>query len=639
MNKETLQLLRDDFPTYTKINIKIIDKNGKLVPFILNRMQRVLWNIILSLISQSKPIRIYLIKARQLGSTTLFSAILYWLTTLNKNKRVIGIAQNDEAAENLNLRWQSYYLNSNPELRPRCRKMNPSQIHFATALKDIKKGATDDPGLDSMLVVKTAKDLNLGRSFTYNGCLITEFCQFPQLGIDVKSMMIGLKQAIPRRLNTAVFIESTAQGENYTKRFWDNPKNGYEKVFISWLSDDEYRVSLDWSLQYFELSELEDTEYGDEVLERKKILVELQRWYPESGFKHCLNSNEGMNYPQAGEKISYQSWLHHESYCRIAWRRVMIDEELEGDKDAFKQEYPTTVQDAFGVSSKSVFGAIKLLEAKEYIKASGIKPTRFSYRHPIDIRQASMRDALFSFVRGSLRIYEPPQKGAHYVCGSDSAQGAPDSDDSAFFIFKFAPELNKLVEVCSYNGKIEATEFAGLLFIICNWYNKALLGVERNDKAGFATLEILRKELRYPRLYWHYNKDPLDKRPSNNVRWGWNTEGPNRQIMVRDGITWFKQDYVIIRSLELLEQMDTFVENPKTGKISASAGNYDDLVISMLIAEQLSKQIHIKTEAMPDQSLPYFSLGWFVAQTDKQRGVRYDYRRKKEGMRKIIRRS
>ena len=636
MDQKTLQLLRDDFPTYAKVNLKIIDKDGKLVPLVLNRMQRMLWKLILTLIAAGKPIRLYLIKARQLGSTTFFVAFLYWLITLNSNKRVLGIAQDDDAAENLNLRWQNFYLNSLPELRPRNRKMNSSQIHFATPLKDIRKGETDDPGLNSILEVQTAKDLTLGRSWTYNGGIITEYCQLPGLGVDVKKMMIGLKAAIPRRRNTAFFLESTARGENYTKKFWDNPKNGYEKIFVSFCADDEYRNNLDWSFQYFELSELDDSEYGNEVLERKKILVEIQKWYPEDEFKQCLN-----DFPQATEmkNPSYQAWLHHESYCRLAWRRMMIDEELEGDADAFKQEYPTTAEDAFGVSSKSVFGSIKLLEAKTYLRSSGVGCYRFSYRHPVDVKLSSIRDVLFPFQKGQLRIYEPPQQGAYYTCGADSSHGGPDSDDSAFVILKYDTTINKLIEVASYNGKIEATEFAGLLYITCNWYNKCKLGVERNHKTGFAALEILRKDLKYSNLYYHYRKDPLDKRPTTNVIWGWDTEGPNRQIMVTDGIHWFKKDYIIVRSMEILEQMDTFVENEKTGKIAASAGNNDDLVIAMLISEQLTKSIHIKNETVPNESMPYFSMGWFVGMADKRMGVSHDYRRNRQGMRKPIRRS
>lgn len=642
MTKQELQFLRDDFPAYAKANLKIIDKDGKLVPLILNRMQRILWAIIISLIIAGKPIRIYLIKARQLGSTTFFAAVLYWLASLNANKRVLGIAQSDDAATNLNSRWQNYFINSHPDLRPKVRKLNPSQIHFAAPLKDLKKGDITDPGLDTLMDVQTAKDLNLGRSWTYNGCLITEICRLPALGINVKNMMIGLRQAIPRRRNTAIFLESTAQGENYTKKMWDNPKNGYEKVFVSWLADEDYRHDLDWDLRYFELSELEDetSEYGNEVAERFKIIKELRFWYPEEEFKQCLRNGNLTNFPQLNEMPgrvakSYEAWLHHESYCRLSWRRETINQECEDDFNEFKREYPTTIQDAFGVSSKSVFGSIKLLEAKENLRASGIKPYRFSYRHPVDVKGVSIRDVLFPFSKGSVRIFEPPQQGAVYIAGADCSHGTPDSDDSAFVIRKFDTSLNKLVEVASFNGKIEATEFAGLLYIICSWYNTALLGVERNN-VGIAVLEILSKILRYPKLYWHYNKDPLDKRSTNNFKYGIDVEGPNRQIMVRDGITFFKQGYTITRSMEIFEQMDTFCENPKTGKIEASAGNNDDLVMADLICEQMSKEIHIKTEVPPNRKPEYGSLGWIVDRADKLNGVKYDYRGKKQGMRRKI---
>jgi hypothetical protein len=187
------------------------------------------------------------------------------------------------------------------------------------------------------------------------------------------------------------------------------------------------------------------------------------------------------------------------------------------------------------------------------------------------------------------------------------------------------PSTGQLVEVCSYNDKIEATEFAGLLYIICNFYNKALLGIERNDKAGFAVLEILRKEVRYSRLYWA--KDPLSyKRPAGSkVRWGWLTDEANRQIMVKDGITWFRKEKIFIRSKEILEQMDTFVENPKTGKIAASAGNHDDLVMATLIAGQLSKQVHIH-EDVSKKKIEYGTLEWFMRMSEIKKGKKYGQR-------------
>lgn len=601
--------LRSDFPKYAETNLKITDKDGQLVPLILNRMQRVLWLIILELIRLRKPVRIYLIKARQLGSTTFFSAVLYWLITLNRNKSVIGIAQDDEAAENVNLRWQNYFWNSREELRPKFRKMNPSMIHFASPLKDMKAG--EGIGLDSKMVVKTANAPNLARSFTHNGALLTEFCLWPGLGIDVKKRMVALKQAVPKRPNTCIFIESTAQGDNYGKKFWDNKRNGYVKVFVSWLAEDEYRIYFKPGLKnYFELAEDDDDVYGNEVKERRNIIKQLKIWYPVRMW------NGGNNdFPDSAVFETYDGWLNHESYCRLLWRRGMIDDECEGDKDEFRREYPTTVADAFGVSSKSVFGSIKLLEVKEFVRTAGIRAKRFSYRHPANIRKSTLRDCIFPFKKGRLRIYELPKAGASYVCGADAAQGNEGGDDSSFVMFRLSPETGKLVEVASFNDSIEATEFAGMLYFICRFYNRALLGVERNDKGGFACLEILRKELKYNRLYWY--KNPLGSKKPSEVQWGWITNEMSRQIMIKDGKTWFRRNILDIRSMEILEQMDTFAENQKTGKVEATTGNHDDLVMAMLIAAQLSKQIHIKEHNVSEE-IPANSLALITRLLDKR---------------------
>jgi hypothetical protein len=98
--------------------------------------------------------------------------------------------------------------------------------------------------------------------------------------------------------------------------------------------------------------------------------------------------------------------------------------------------------------------------------------------------------------------------------------------------------------------------------------------------------------------------------------------------MIKDGITWFTKRYLHLRSREILEQMDTFCENPETGKIAASAGNHDDLVMAMLIAAQMSKHIHIH-ESAPASKIPFHSLEWWMRQLEySQTGDKYDRRSK-----------
>lgn len=618
---EIVERLRQDFAVYAEYNLRIIDKDGEIVKLSLNRMQRYLLKVILSLIIAGKPIRIYLVKGRQLGSTTFFTAFLYWLATMNKHKRVIAIAHDDEASENIGLRWQNYYWSSYKPLRPKFRKMNAKQIYFATPLKEMKNEA--DVGLDSLMMVKTADSASLGRSWTFNGALLTEFCIWPQLGIDVKKRMIALHNAIPKRRNTAVFIESSPQGDNYGKTFWDDLKNGYIKIFVSWLAEDEYRTRLRKS-DYFELSEVEDSRYGNELVERSKVLVELKKWYPAEEF--------GANtFPDEASFKTYAGWLHHEVYCRLQWRRETIDgPECQGDKDEFKKEYPTCVEDGFGARSKSVFGPIELLRIRDYIRTHEIKPRLKAYHH-----DDKDEEYYYDSKLGTLRIFEEPQEGAVYVIGADAAQGVPDGDDSSFVVLKLPNGSGPLVEVASFNDIIQPTEFAGALYCIQKYYNNALLGVEREYKAGHAVIDVLRKVYRCPNLYWFKNPN---KKPDakQEIVWGWRTTEVTRPIMISNMMDWVKNRDIIINSEKIVSQMDTFCENPKTGKIEATPGSHDDLVLALLVAGQMTKCIHIRKPKEQQKLQEGTVLWWKKKQQELQRrrGIRVPSREHRYGRRK-----
>ena len=114
-----------------------------------------------------------------------------------------------------------------------------------------------------------------------------------------------------------IVIETTAKGEGFAKDFYEDDTNGFTKVFISWIADDSYRIDLPFG-QYFDLSDSEDSKFGDEVTIKSEIENQLLYWDVSNNFK---------NNPLA---------LHHEAMCRIAWRRETISEKCFGDLATFK---------------------------------------------------------------------------------------------------------------------------------------------------------------------------------------------------------------------------------------------------------------------------------------------------------------
>lgn len=588
--KENFAMLREDFPTYAKLNIRIKNKAGKLQMFTLNKMQQRLWSLYQEDRKSGQPIRWYLIKMRQGGASTFFLALYYWLSSLFSNKNAIFIAHDEDAAFGMMSKVQTFYLRSEKLLKPSTRKMNRKEIHFANSIEDAER--TGDVGLDSRIDVSTIDSKAIGRSYTYQYALLTEFAIYPELGIDIDERMVALFNAIPDDPESMIVLESTAQGENQAKEFWDDNQNGFRKIFISWLADDTYRINTPLD-KYFELSELPDSRYGDEIRERENILKELKFWYPE---------------------LQTEWELEAEVYARLAWRRRTIDTKLRGDKNKFKQEYPTTISDAFATSSNSIFSTERILEIEESL--SNLKLTRYRYQHDDDIKDAARK--FYEAKYGHLTIWREPQPNKFYVIGADGAQGVDGGDESSAVVL----ELPTLEQVAEFSDIIRPDEFAGVLNYLGLLFNNALLGVERNDKGGYAAIEKLVNQYHYPNMY--YASNPLKSKVDTNIQWGWHNNPITRPIMITDFSSLIDNNNIFIKSKKLLTQMKSFVM--LNGKAQAAYGKHDDLVLSIMIAIQMAKQVHIPRPHQPVKA-PKWSIDWHLKRLGKQQGQRQTFRR------------
>jgi hypothetical protein len=76
-----------------------------------------------------------------------------------------------------------------------------------------------------------------------------------------------------------------------------------------------------------------------------------------------------------------------------------------------------------------------------------------------------------------LQVFESPVPGHRYVIGADTAEGNPNSDDSALTIMN----VETGNEAATMAGKFEATTLAAHADLIGRWYNNAALMPERNN--------------------------------------------------------------------------------------------------------------------------------------------------------------
>ena len=572
--EKAFEILAYDFPIYAEANLKIVNKAGKLVPLVLNRMQRVLWSIYKQDRENGRPIRWYIAKSRQQGSSVFVLGLGYWRTTMNQHHTSLVLNYDDSSARNLGGRVERFYQNSKPILQPKVRKMNREEIHFATPLAEFEK--TKEVGLDSRMIFSTADSENLGRSYTYNTVILSEFSLWEENGIPVDDRMISLNPAISEEPDSMVVIETTPKGEGAAKDFWFDEDNGFRKIFISWIADDTYRTEItEQEFAELELSEDKDSKYGNEVHERELIIEQLRFWFPE--------------------KAEDLRWLDRESACRIVWRRSVISKKLRGNKEAFDSEYPTTPEKMFSGSSASIFGGFKVNELANRIASNNLKPERFDFDENLSITDPYRK--FYSAPYGKLMVYEEPNPRATYVIGGDAAQGVPNGDESCLIVLR-VPEF---VEVAMFSAVIRPDLFAHVAHYLSALYNNALLGIEINDKGGYAALNVLQHQLRTLRLY---------RRPGAvQDQAGWITNGPNRTIMINDFQQMVDDDTIVIRSAKLVDQMSTFVTHPN-GKIAAKNGKKDDLVLAMMIAIQMAQIVQLPSQDNKP-AVERFSYEWF----------------------------
>ena len=213
---------------YIEKYVKIRDKAGGIIDFKLNEPQQKLYDIIKREKAKNKPVRIIILKARQMGFSTLTESILFKETATKFNVNTGIVAHKEEATTNLFNMSKRIYDNLPDSMKPTKKASNAKEIIF-----DNDKGT----GLKSKIKCMTAGSDGVGRSDTFNNLHISELAFWG----NAKETMLGLMQAVPNLPNTMVIIESTANGYEYFKEMWDNADLTQEELKLK----ETYNLSLE----------------------------------------------------------------------------------------------------------------------------------------------------------------------------------------------------------------------------------------------------------------------------------------------------------------------------------------------------------------------------------------------------------
>lgn len=350
---------------YIEKFIKIVNKDGELVPLKFNYAQNKLYDVIKKQTQENKPVRIIILKARQMGISTCVEAILNTNTMLNFNMKTGIITHQSSATANLFKMSKIMYQSLPNKIKPQVLKDNQNELVFNN---------TDNTGLNSELKCMTAGSSGVGRSDTYKQLHLSEYAFWPG---DKKATLNGLLQAVPNTPNSIVIIESTANGFEHFKELWDDAVEGnsdFIPVFFPWFKMPEYRMTYDG----FDLT--------DEEKELKRI--------------YSLDNEQ------------------------LSWRRWCIKNNCSNDIDMFKQEYPSNPEEAFLSTGKCLFNKEQVINRIQKLK-DPLKKGYFKYNY--NSQKITNIKFVESESKSLIEIYEMPKSGYPYVLGGDPAGIGTDS--------------------------------------------------------------------------------------------------------------------------------------------------------------------------------------------------------------------
>ena len=188
--------LYEDFPFYAKSALKIRTKEGEIAPLVLNPAQKVLQEAVDKQMASEGKIRIIILKARQQGLSTYVGGYLYFSVSQNKARKAMVISHTADSTRSLFDLGKRYHDHAPEILRPHTKYSSRRELSF-----DV---------LDSSYIVATAGGESVGRGETLTHVHASELAFWPRNSAE--DIWNGLAQAVPSSQNTAVFIESTANG-------------------------------------------------------------------------------------------------------------------------------------------------------------------------------------------------------------------------------------------------------------------------------------------------------------------------------------------------------------------------------------------------------------------------------------------
>lgn len=278
------------------------------------------------------------------------------------------------------------------------------------------------------------------------------------------------------------------------------------------------------------------------------------------------------------KKFIARTRVHESTYKDNRFLIREAIETLEAFKHTDQYYYMVYCLGQWGVTGKTVFDGVAISRRLEQIKGRKVLTGYFQYDEGAD----GVHISNWRFVEdtdGPVKIFREPEAGRPYVIGGDTA-----GDGSDWFVGQVLDNVTGR-QAAKLRHQCDEDVYARQMYCLGMHYDQALLGVETNFST-FPVKELTR--LGYHRQFVREREDTY--KGSVKASYGFRTDALTRPVIISGLIEALRGHYELLEDRETLEELLTFVRDPKSLRPQAEAGAHDDCVMALAIAFYIRPQ-------------------------------------------------
>jgi hypothetical protein len=538
--------------------------------------QEIFYEAVIELKTAGGQVKIMILKARQLGLSTICEGMVFWKTLFTPTCNTLIVATDTMKADDQFEMSRLAYDCLPWWMRPEVRYDQKGRVLQFDRKDDLMRKMS--PGMRSNIFVEAAnKDTGVARGKTIRCCHMSELATWDN-GEALTQQIFPTMNAP----DVMAFMESTAEGRSgFWYRFWRDTVDGkttWHPVFIPFYRVRKYSLPIKKGETF--IATADEEEY------RKKILE-------DSAFNI---SDEVLN-----------------------WRRIKAAEfvSLEGDEFGFMQEYPSNWMEAFQGSGVCAFNRRLLYK----LLATTCVAPRFVGEINYDRDARKERVALHPVNKGEILhnpktedrfwVWEKPEEEATYYVSGDVAQGVEGGDFSCIEVLKIGAGMEPDVQVAEWRGWINPTPFAYIVCAVATYYNMAQVAVECNNVGKVTNNEIFRV-IEYDNIYRWKHLDKVKNFMTDFM--GWETNWKSRDAIIAKMNEALLERSIVLRSELLIDEMMDFAFDENGEGKAKGRATKDDRVMAMMICRYCAHESDYGKAALarPMNSSSAGNSTWYV---------------------------